>query len=377
MSKKRDRKAKSKSKSEAIPVIAFDYTAYRLPAEMRKASIREPRRAAFRTSSFPICARYIALTRLRERVQGRVFSRRRFVNDAYFSAGHAAHATTQFWMGRIGALYGVWRCPRFFSKAKGRNTEIRKYCGYEEEGWGNRACPRCMKRDRTESWLEYQEYALHKNSDSGLNSAHTDGLTYVNPTGETHLPLTKDVLPNTIFEAKTTSEAHYNEVRKQLREGITPDTKSFSHLEQASGYALLVEQQFRDRKGWGKAWEGIRWLMYVYINRNHPWQFVAFLKPRLDYDVIRRNAKKYRKGDRWVDRVKSKKLTSSSLPKGKCLTVEDASGFEWRGMTWMECPEKDACFGVEGDGGIEGGMTPAWIDRYLVQIREPDKKRRE
>ena len=356
---------KRRFQSRKLPRMAVDFVHHTLPVLLRKATVRQVRRNSFRTSSFPLCSRYVALSDLRKEVQGVVYGRRAFKNDAYFAAGHAAHETTQFWMGQIGFLYGHWKCKYFTSRwSKGKTVETRVYCGYEEERWGTKHCPRCMSKG-IESWLHYEEYKLHVKSRLRLDSAHTDGLTWVNPDGVTQLPIPQGTAPNTIFEGKTTSDAHFKELKKIIRAGGKPEPKSAGHHQQASGYAELVEDQMGDK--WGEDWEGIRWLMYGYINRNHPWQVIFFLCERINRSVVRPNSIRYNLGRLWVKRARP----GDELPAGRCSTVEDASGFQWYGLNWMGCPEKQACFGIEGDGGIEGGDRPEWIDDYLVQIDEP------
>ena len=325
----------------------------KVPYALRKASLKQPQRVSFRTSSFPICARQVALYNLRIKAFGAMMDRRTFRSDSYFAAGHAAHETVQFWLGILGFLYGIWYC-KHHTKVREGNVETRTYCGYEREGWGTAdPCPLCKAEGR-ESFLNFREYKLAGAGPIKLDSAYTDGLTYLGEEG-LHLPI-RNIWPNTVAEFKTCSQSFMDKLKKQ----DPPEPKSRAHHEQASGYCEQVEHLFRDK--W-EGWNGIEWIMYGYINRNHPWQVFCFAYHRLHPGIVRSNAIRFHIGRMFPDE-------HQHMPRGRCTACSDAEGFSWYGEQWMGCGEKDTCFGRGGDGGLYNGETPAWVESALKNLKD-------
>lgn len=323
---------------------------------LRKSEWYSPRRVSFRPSSFPICPRLVALNELRKSTtpDGEVFQVNKFVSEPYFGVGTVCHEVHQQGLGRIGALYGIWRCPHkkvihTGDAAGGRVLTETLHCNYSIEQWGTTKCPRCLAEGRVR-WLEFEEYNLQPMADHlGLSSAHTDGAMYLGDGSHSYpIPPDSDLRPDAVLELKTTSQDDFD--------GRT-EPKSQSHVEQASAYVELL----RALKGWD-----IKHIVYGYINRNHPWQVKFFRHDPLPPGTVRRNAIRFHLGRRWPKDL-------PVLPNGLCKSVEDAIGFRWWGMEWMGCPESQTCFGGNGKGGLSAGEIPVWMDlalNKLVQIEE-------
>lgn len=323
---------------------------YELTRKLRHSNYRRKRRVQFRPSSFPICSRLVALHRLRQMMYGdRVFEMAPFTAETYFAAGHMFHEVYQNWLGKIGAIYGIWKCPHKDVFWDSPTVERRIHCGYQTEQWGSSWCPRCRANDRA-TMLAFEEYNLQPAaSEIGLYSAHTDGCMYLGD--GTHgypIPPRADVTPDTILELKTTSQADFK---------ARTEPKSYGHIEQASTYAELL----RKLKGWD-----IKHIVYGYINRNHPWQVKFFRHEPLPESILRQNAWRYHLGRHYPDGI-------NRLPEGNCGTIEDAEGFRWYGLKWLGCAERHTCFGPDGNGGLAAGER-TWVDDALVKISEPRTK---
>lgn len=305
--------------------------------QLERSDKRVPRRCSLRPSSFPVCPRLVALYQLRKKVQGAVIDRWQFRSECYTSFGTAMHETYQTWMGREGLLYGKWVCRGLKSEWTSPTTEVREHCGYRREGWGNKdPCPKCGC-----DTLYYEEYDLRDALPYGLASAHNDGLVYIGD--GTRMPEEGDV-PDFLLEIKTCGESHYKKALQALKEG-DPEPKSHGHKLQPSAYCEMVEAKLGFK---------MRGVLYVYVNRNHPWQAAAFLYPRHNGNVTRINALGYRIGETV--------LKHGIMPAGNCQVKADAEGMMWGGMEWFGCPESDSCFGCDGDGGINAGELPIWLE---------------
>lgn len=328
-----------------------DDAVYRLANELKRLSYTVEMESSFRTSGLPVCGRLVALQALRKAAYGRLVRRERFTSDTYYRVGTAIHEVYQGGLGRLGVLYGGWRCPKTTRTWIAENEERVSHCGFKETGWGSRPCPKCG------TTTEYVELKLHETDHRHLipeplpllKSSHTDGLLHLSPGGIFVRPTDPTTMPNTVLEIKSCSG---NYMRKKSKQ-----PKSESHALQASAYVQLIRSAHKFP---------IEQILFLYVNRDHPFQCHGFFFKPLEGPILRENAVKFMVGRAYT--------RTAVLPAGRCRNAADAAGFEWSGMAWMGCPSQNDCFGGDGAGGIHAGETEMLESLWdLARRREGSK----
>lgn len=310
----------------------LDDAVFGLLSDLKRLSYTVEMESSFRTSGLPVCGRLVALQTLRKAAYGRLIRRERFTSDTYYRVGTAIHEVYQSGLGRLGVLYGNWKCPKTTRTWVAEHEERVVHCGFKESGWGSRPCPKCG------TTTEYVELKLHETDHRRLipeplpllKSSHTDGLLHLSEGGVFIRPSDRTTQPNTVLEIKSCSGNYMRTKSKK--------PKSDSHALQASAYVQLI------REAYGFP---IKQILFVYVNRDHPFQAHGFFFKPLEGPILRENAVKFMAGRAYT--------RTGVLPAGRCKTVADAVGFEWSGLAWAGCPSENDCFGADGEGGLHAG----------------------
>lgn len=183
-----------------------EQSAESLIRKLNEAQSGEYREYRFRASSLPYCQLRHVWSKLSKDAKRTPKQVRTYTGDFYLEVGTAIHTVIQRWLGRLGYLYGFWKCHN-------------KFCSGSEVGplLGEQTCEKCKNK------MVYEEFVLR--DDKSSFSGHTDGL--IKPPG-LDLPENKYV----VLEVKSIGESGMDKVR---REGIP------EHYQlQASAYAALI-----------------------------------------------------------------------------------------------------------------------------------------
>lgn len=152
----------------------------------------------FRASSIPACQWYVAISKICEDFPEELPpDSTSFLKDFYVSVGSCVHTVFQKWFGKMGYLYGHYKCPKC-------GKIVRNHLGWPEK---------CSTKGCTPTEWEYLELSLHEFvPEVGLTSAHCDGLLHFPSMEENHYYLVdfKTCSLNTVptSKVKLTSPDH-------------------------------------------------------------------------------------------------------------------------------------------------------------------------
>jgi len=195
-----------------------------------------------RCSSPPVCEIATAFNIVR----GGSSYKQTFMSEFYTSLGTEAHRIFQKWAGRLGYLYGDWRCA----------------CGQRKTGRGPMICPKCKRE------MAYQEVGVTVSKDL---TGRTDGLVPVKPNEFIVMDL-KFVGPSTLARVKQSpSPIHYHQINL---------------------YAYGLQKQ-------GKKIVGVA---IIYISRATPSQYHVHYFPGVDTKVVKKALKTIKKIKTFIER---------------------------------------------------------------------------
>jgi len=129
---------------------------------LQDAKSFEPWHWAFRASGLPLCQLQVVWFEMDEVLAELPRREQSYMSDFFMAVGTAAHTVTQRWLGRMGILYGNWKCPVCDAVYKDR-LGIQMCDGTPSITWGLDLHP------PTET--VYEEFAF-----DDLPTGHCDGL---------------------------------------------------------------------------------------------------------------------------------------------------------------------------------------------------------
>ena len=245
--------------------------------------------------------------------------------DYYGGVGTLAHSILQKWLGRVGMLFGVWKCPEKDCKYEKLTYKPYKYS--------------CPKHKRP---LVYKEFYVEDKS-TGLRGK-CDGLI---------------VMPNPKKVIVTDFKFVDGEIVKQIqREDL--DVTGSLYYEQVNTYASLLKEH---EKTMGVTlWGTSLW----FIDRGNIRNMTTVSWKGIDnkpLETIRRNVKKVRKILKKCERDGLQRADFSKL-KRRCKSIEDA-GF---------CNVKDLCF--MGGGNVRSDLLNIMLDHKRRIERSSNAKKK-
>jgi hypothetical protein len=260
--------------------MTHDAEALRLIDLLRSATQHDDWHWQFRASGLPACPLqhcWYRFDREADELPGR---RESFAKDFYTEIGTAVHTVVQRWLGRLGVLYGDWRCPRCTDVVyRDRLGTARCDCGAE---------------------TVYEELAF-----DGKPSGHCDGLIKL---GE----LTPGEKDFAVLEVKTTSERRLDQV-------IKPQGPPLNYRLQATNYTYRLQQLGYNLVG----------VMFLFVPRDSPRKMHAiWVHPKRVTAINQAMLKEYEATVAALDSGDFSKLS------GTCSKPEDGEG----------CPYRPNCF---------------------------------
>jgi hypothetical protein len=181
-----------------------------LIAKLLDAKHRESWRFEFRASGLPACQLKYMWWRLDDKLDELPRRKRSYFGDFFTEIGTAVHSATQRWLGRLGVLYGPWRCP---------------VCDtVKEPHLGTVWCEGTAEAPHRSVECVYEEFAFDEQP-----SGHCDGLLKMRD-------LTPEPNDYVVLEVKTTSE-------KKLDEVVKVEGPPLNYMLQATNYAYRFKQR--------------------------------------------------------------------------------------------------------------------------------------
>ena len=245
--------------------------------------------------------------------------------DYYGGVGSLGHSILQKWLGRVGMLFGVWKCPE-------------KDCEYEKLTYKpyKYSCPK-HKRP-----LVYKEFYV-EDKQTGLRGK-CDGLI---------------VMPNPTNVVVTDFKFVNGDVIEQIRNGDLDVTGSL-YYEQVNTYASLLKEH---EKTMGvKLWGTSLW----FIDRGNIRNMTTVTWKGVDnkpLETIRHNVKKMRRILKRCENEGSSQADFTKL-KRRCKSIEDAEF----------CKVKDLCF--MGGGKVRSDLLNVMLEHKKL-IERSDKCHQE
>lgn len=193
-------------------------TADKLVATLLGAYSMEPWGWTFRSSALPLCQLQVIWFEMDQGLGELPGRKQSYFSDFFLNTGTVAHTVTQRWLGRLGLLFGRWKCPK---------------CGkVSEPVLGIQTC--C----KVESVYEEFEF-------NDLPTGHCDGLLKL-------WDLTPEINDFILLEIKTTMRSKLPEIRA--------GNFAFNYRIQATVYAHKLRAM-----GYN-----VRDVLFLFIPRDYP-----------------------------------------------------------------------------------------------------------